>query len=60
MLQKDLLVDMEIYVEVEIEKNADNLSLAIVDFDQGGKSSVTFSPDTGTRMVKFEIIWSLS
>lgn len=38
---------ISIYLEVEVEANADNLSLAIVDFDEGGKSSVTFSPDTG-------------
>eukprot|EP00397_Hematodinium_sp_SG-2012_P024495 GEMP01025516.1.p1 GENE.GEMP01025516.1~~GEMP01025516.1.p1 ORF type:complete len:355 (+),score=100.50 GEMP01025516.1:436-1500(+) len=36
-----------IYLEVDVAANADNLSLAIVDFDEGGKSSVTFSPDTG-------------
>jgi hypothetical protein len=47
MLQKSELMGLEFYVEVQIKKNADNLSLAIVDFDQGGKSSVTFSPDTG-------------
>lgn len=35
------------YLEVEVEANPDNLSLSIVDFDEGGKSSVTFSPDTG-------------
>merc|ERR1719494_1327993 len=38
---------ISIYLEVEVQANADNLSLAIVDFDEGGKSSVTFSPDTG-------------
>lgn len=37
----------QLFMEVKIDQNADNLSLAIVDFDQGGKSSVTFSPDTG-------------
>mmetsp|Transcript_99880 Transcript_99880/g.156151 ORF Transcript_99880/g.156151 Transcript_99880/m.156151 type:complete len:411 (+) Transcript_99880:57-1289(+) len=36
-----------IYVEVEIRANADNLSLAVVDFEGGGRSSVTFSPETG-------------
>lgn len=39
--------DISIYMEVDVAANADNLSLAIVDFDEGGKSSVTFSPDTG-------------
>ena len=35
------------YLEFLIMKNHDNLSLAVVDFDDGGKSSATFSPDTG-------------
>lgn len=36
-----------VYLEVEVISNPDNLSLAIVDFEAGGRSSVTFSPDTG-------------
>lgn len=36
-----------IYLEVEVLKNVDNLSLAVVDFEAGGRSSVTFSPETG-------------
>jgi len=39
-----------VYFEVEVLANADNLSLAVVDFEavaDGGRSSVTFSPDTG-------------
>jgi len=36
-----------VYVEVEVSANADNLSLAVVDFENGGRSSVTFSPETG-------------
>eukprot|EP00927_Polykrikos_kofoidii_P038947 TRINITY_DN33393_c0_g1_i1.p1 TRINITY_DN33393_c0_g1~~TRINITY_DN33393_c0_g1_i1.p1 ORF type:complete len:544 (-),score=84.93 TRINITY_DN33393_c0_g1_i1:34-1569(-) len=36
-----------VYVEVEVKANADNLSLAVVDFEGGGHSSVTFSPETG-------------
>jgi len=36
-----------VYIEVEVDQNADNLSFALVDFDEGGRSSVTFSPDTG-------------
>jgi len=36
-----------IFLEVEVQTNADNLSLAVVDFESGGKSSVTFSPETG-------------
>lgn len=35
------------YLEVEVLKNPDNVSLAVVDFEAGGCSSVTFSPDTG-------------
>jgi len=36
-----------VYLEVAVIENADNLSLVVVDFDHGEKSSVTFSPDTG-------------
>eukprot|EP00928_Gymnodinium_smaydae_P014487 TRINITY_DN15317_c0_g1_i3.p1 TRINITY_DN15317_c0_g1~~TRINITY_DN15317_c0_g1_i3.p1 ORF type:complete len:519 (-),score=91.24 TRINITY_DN15317_c0_g1_i3:53-1609(-) len=36
-----------VYIEVEVNRNPDNLSLAVVDFEDGGRSSVTFSPDTG-------------
>lgn len=50
-LRTDLLADAHsdcgVYVEVEIRQNADNLSLAVVDFEGGGRSSVTFSPETG-------------
>jgi hypothetical protein len=49
-LRTDLLAEranLGFYVEVEIRANADNLSLAVVDFEGGGRSSVTFSPETG-------------
>eukprot|EP00392_Amoebophrya_sp_AT5.2_P018672 g19259.t1 len=46
-LQKGTVNLLNLYLEIEVTENADNLSLAIVDFDKGGKSSVTFSPDTG-------------
>lgn len=36
-----------VYLEVVVTTNADNLSLVLVDFDNGERSSVTFSPDTG-------------
>eukprot|EP00441_Pelagodinium_beii_P006098 CAMPEP_0197688586 /NCGR_PEP_ID=MMETSP1338-20131121/105655_1 /TAXON_ID=43686 ORGANISM="Pelagodinium beii, Strain RCC1491" /NCGR_SAMPLE_ID=MMETSP1338 /ASSEMBLY_ACC=CAM_ASM_000754 /LENGTH=454 /DNA_ID=CAMNT_0043270807 /DNA_START=23 /DNA_END=1387 /DNA_ORIENTATION=- len=36
-----------VYLEVEVVGNPDNLSMAVVDFEAGGCSSVTFSPDTG-------------
>lgn len=36
-----------VYIEVEVLSNPDNVSLAVVNFDAGGCSSVTFSPDTG-------------
>jgi len=36
-----------VYVEVKVLANPDNVSLAVVDFEAGGCSSVTFSPDTG-------------
>ncbi|EER19434.1 hypothetical protein Pmar_PMAR012414 [Perkinsus marinus ATCC 50983] len=44
-----------IYLEFHVQKNADNLSLACVDFDAGGKSSVTFSPDTGAVIKESKI-----
>ena len=34
-----------VYLEVEVNENPDNLSLVVVDFDDGERSSVTFSPD---------------
>ncbi|CAE7445632.1 unnamed protein product [Symbiodinium sp. CCMP2456] len=49
-LRSDILKEkpeIGIYVEVEVSANADNLSLAVVDFENGGRSSVTFSPETG-------------
>lgn len=36
-----------VYLEVEVLLNPDNLSMAVVDFEAGGCSSITFSPDTG-------------
>jgi len=49
-LRADILarrLDVGIYLEVEVFTNPDNVSLAVVDFEAGGCSSVTFSPDTG-------------
>lgn len=52
-LRTDLLdnaCETGVYLEVEVLANPDNLSLAVVDFEAvaaGGRSSVTFSPDTG-------------
>jgi len=43
----DVTSDAGVYLEVEVLTNPDNLSLAVVDFEAGGRSSVTFSPDTG-------------
>lgn len=36
-----------VYMEVDVLANVDKLSLAVVDFECGGCSSVTFSPETG-------------
>jgi hypothetical protein len=36
-----------VYFEVDVQENPDNMSLAVVDFEAGGCSSITFSPDTG-------------
>jgi len=49
-LRTDLLATVPsegVYIEVEVLANPDNVSLAVVNFDAGGCSSVTFSPDTG-------------
>lgn len=49
-LRTDLLDSISengVYLEVRVVANPDNLSLAVVDFEAGGRSSVTFSPDTG-------------
>merc|ERR1719409_836191 len=35
------------WIEVDVVSNPNNLSLALVDFEEGGCSSVTFNPDTG-------------
>lgn len=35
------------YMQMEVRENSDKLSLAVVDFEGGGSSSVTFSPETG-------------
>lgn len=45
----DLLVTSSrgLYMEIDVLENPDNVSLAVVNFDAGGCSSVTFSPDTG-------------
>ncbi|CAE8592983.1 unnamed protein product [Polarella glacialis] len=43
-----------VYIEVDVRSNVDNLSLAIVDFEGGGHSSVTFSPEAG-RVLREEI-----
>jgi hypothetical protein len=46
----DILCDESahgVYLEVEVLLNPDNLSMAVVDFEAGGCSSITFSPDTG-------------
>ena len=43
----DMYPGRGIFIDVQVTNNADNLSIAVVDFDEGGKSSVTFSPDTG-------------
>jgi len=36
-----------VYIEVAVLGNPDNVSVALIDFEAGGHSSVTFSPDTG-------------
>jgi len=41
-----------IYIEVEVLRNPDNLSIAVVDFDDGGCSSMTFSPAMGAVIIE--------
>jgi len=50
-----IVFEIPFHKKPQITRNADNLSLAIVDFDQGGKSSVTFSPDTGAVIKETKI-----
>lgn len=57
-LRADILTaqpEIALYIEIDVAENADNLSLALVDFDEGGKSSVTFSPDTGAVIKETKI-----
>jgi len=44
-----------LYWEVSITANCDNNSLALDDFEFGGKSSVTFSPDTGAVIKEHKV-----
>jgi hypothetical protein len=45
-----------IYFEVHVSNNADNISLSVVDFDDGGKSSVTFGPMTGAVLRETKVL----
>lgn len=45
-----------IYFEVYVSNNADNISLSVVDFDDGGKSSVTFGPMTGAVLRETKVL----
>jgi len=47
-----------IYLEVEVLQNPDNLSMAVVDFEAGGCSSLTFSPDTGAVIQERKLVES--
>lgn len=50
LLRTDILASESargVYLEVEVIANPDNFSLSMVDFDDGGSSSLSFSPDTG-------------
>lgn len=41
-----------IYVEFEVRRNSDNLNLAVVDFEVGGRTSETFCPDLGAVLME--------
>lgn len=45
-----------LYWEVRITANCDNNSLALDDFEFGGKSSLTFSPDTGAVIKEYKVV----
>ena len=47
---------LPVYVEITVDENSDNFSLALVDFDDGGKSSITFSPDTGVVIKEKKVL----
>eukprot|EP00929_Paragymnodinium_shiwhaense_P008061 TRINITY_DN11198_c0_g1_i1.p1 TRINITY_DN11198_c0_g1~~TRINITY_DN11198_c0_g1_i1.p1 ORF type:complete len:406 (-),score=69.65 TRINITY_DN11198_c0_g1_i1:242-1459(-) len=47
MLRAAGVADVGVFIHIDVIANPDNLSLAVVDFEAGGHSSVTFSPDTG-------------
>lgn len=50
LLRADVLAsdpDFGMYLEMDVSCNSDNISLSMVDFDDGGKSSITFGPATG-------------
>jgi len=58
-LRSDILTqhpECGIYFEVDVSKNADNISLSVVDFDDGGKSSVTFGPMTGAVLRETKVL----
>lgn len=58
-LRSDILVQdphRGIYFEVHVSNNADNISLSVVDFDAGGKSSVTFGPMTGAVLRETKVL----
>ena len=57
-LRTDLLLQRPqegVYVEVEVLANADNLSIAVVDFDGLGNSSLTFSPEFGSVLCERKV-----
>lgn len=59
-LRTDVIGDASagIYLEVEVLRNPDNLSMALVDFEAGGCSSLTFSPDTGAVIQERKLVES--
>jgi len=59
-LRTDVIADSSagIYLEVEVLQNPDNLSMAVVDFEAGGCSSLTFSPDTGAVIQERKLVES--
>jgi hypothetical protein len=46
-IRADECHDSGIYLEMDVVSNPDTLTLAVVDWEAGGWSSLTFSPDSG-------------
>lgn len=51
-VRTDMLNDVGLYIELEVLANPDRLTLAVTDWDAGGCSSLSFSPDAGMVFIE--------